>query len=68
MRVLRGHIVCREVRWKVSAEEFRKHNYGWARTEIIKALMKDMGIEVTDFGSAQVIPVDSDYWIVLRAE
>lgn len=68
MRVLRGHIVCRELRWKVPAEEFRKHNYGWARTEVVKTLMREIGIEVSDFGSVQVIPVDSDYWIVLRAE
>lgn len=50
------------------AEEFRKHNYGWARTEVVKTLMREIGIEVSDFGSVQVIPVDSDYWIVLRAE
>ena len=68
MRILRGHIVCRELRWKVPAEDFRKHNFGWSRTEVVEKLLKELGIKVTDFGSVQVIPMDSDYWIVLREQ
>lgn len=68
MKVLRAYIVCHEIRWKVTAEEFRKHNYGWARTEVVKKLLKDLGLEVIDHGSVQVIPVDRDYLIVLREQ
>lgn len=66
MRILRGHIICQEIRWKVPAEDFRKHNWGWSRTEVVEKLVKELGIEVTDFRSVQMIPMDSDYWIVLR--
>ena len=68
MRVLRGHILCREIRFKVPAEEFRKRNCGWARTEIVKELVAEVGIEVIDFQSVQVIPVDDVCWIVLREQ
>ncbi len=54
------------MQWEVSAEEFRKHNFGWSRTEVVEKLLKDLGIEVTDFRSVQVIPVDSYYSVVLR--
>lgn len=66
MKVLRGHLVCHDMQWEVSAEEFRKHNFGWSRTEVVEKLLKDLGIEVTDFRSVQVIPVDSYYSVVLR--
>lgn len=66
--MLRAYIVCREIRWKVSAKEFRKHNYGWARTEVVKKLLEDLGLDVINHGSVQVIPVDSDYLIVLREQ
>lgn len=68
MRIFRGHIVCREIKWKVSAEKFRKENYGWSRTEVAEKMLKEVGIEVTDFRSIQVIPVDRDYLIVLREQ
>jgi hypothetical protein len=68
LKVLRAYIVCREIRWKVSAEEFRKHNYGWARTEVVKKLLEDLGLDVINHGSVQVIPVDRDYLIVLREQ
>ena len=68
MKLMRGQIICRELSWKVPAEEFRKHNYGWARTEVVKDLLTELGVEVTDFGSVQVIPVDRDYLIVLREQ
>lgn len=68
MKILRGHIVCRELRWRMSAEEFRQHNYGWARTEIVTKLLEEIGIEVDKIGSTQVIPAGRYYWIVIRAE
>lgn len=68
MKVLRAYIVCREIRWKVPAEEFRKSDYGWSKTEVTEKLLKKLGIEVIDYRSVQVIPVDSDYWIVLREQ
>ena len=68
MKVLRGHIICREMRWRMPATEFRKHNYGWSRTEVIGKLLTELGIEVTGFGSSQVIPVIDDCDIVLRQE
>ena len=52
----------------MSAKEFRKHNFGWSRTEVVEKLLKDLGIDVIDFRSVQVIPVDDDYWIVLREQ
>ena len=66
--MLRAYIVCQEIRWKVSAKEFRKHNFGWSRTEVVEKLLKDLGLDVIDHGSVQVIPVDDDYWIVLREQ
>ena len=68
MRVLRGHIICREIRWEVSAEDFRKHDYGWSRTEVVEKLTKELGIEVIAFRSVQVIPVDDYYVVVLREQ
>ncbi len=68
MKVLRGHIICRELRWRMPATEFRKHNYGWSRTEVIGKLLTELGIEVTGFGSTQVIPVIDDCDIVMRQE
>jgi hypothetical protein len=50
------------------ATEFRRHNYGWSRTEVIGKLLTELGIEVTGFGSSQVIPVIDDCDIVLRQE
>lgn len=66
MKALRAYIVCHEIRWRVEAEEFRKNDYGWSKTEITEKLLKKLGIEVTDYRSVQVIPVDRHYWIVLR--
>lgn len=68
MKVLRAYIVCQEIRWKVEGKEFKKHNFGWSRTEVIEKLLEDLGIEVIDFRSAQVMPVDRDYLIVLREQ
>ena len=50
------------------AQEFRKHNYGWSRTEVVHKLLAELEIEVIGFGSVQVIPVGDDCDIVLRQE
>jgi len=68
LKILRGHIICREMRWRMPAREFGKHNYGWSRTEVIQKLLTELQIEVVGFGSVQVIPVGKEYEIVLRAE
>lgn len=68
MKILRGHIICRELRWRMPAQEFRKHNYGWSRTEVVHKLLAELEIEVIGFGSVQVIPVGDDCDIVLRQE
>lgn len=68
MKILRGHIVCRELRWRMPAKEFKKHNYGWSRTEVVHKLLAELEIEVTGFGSVQVIPAGDDYVIVLRQQ
>ena len=68
MKVLREHIVCRELRWRMPAKEFKRHNYGWARTEIITTLLEEVGISVDKLGSTQVIPAGINYVIVIRAE
>ena len=68
MKIIRGHIVCRELRWRMPAREFKKHNYGWSRTEVVGKLLAELEIEVVKFGSVQVIPVGDEYEIVLRQE
>ena len=50
------------------AREFKKHNYGWSRTEVVGKLLAELEIEVVKFGSVQVIPVGDEYEIVLRQE
>ncbi len=68
MKIIRGHIVCRELRWRMPAREFKKHNYGWSRTEVVEKLLAELEIEVMKFGSVQVIPVGDEFEIVLRQE
>lgn len=68
MKIIRGHIVCRELRWRMPAREFKKHNYGWSRTEVTEKLLAGLEIEVTGYGSVQVIPVGDEFEIVLRQE
>ncbi len=50
------------------AREFKKHNYGWSRTEVTEKLLAGLEIEVTGYGSVQVIPVGDEFEIVLRQE
>jgi len=50
------------------AREFKKHNYGWSRTEVIEKFLAELEIEVVGYGSAQVIPIGDVYEIVLREQ
>ena len=50
------------------AKEFKKHNYGWSRTEVVQKLLAELEIDVIAFGSVQVIPVGDEYEIVLREQ
>lgn len=50
------------------ARDFKKHNYGWSRTEVVHKLLAELEIEVMQFGSVQVIPVGDEYEIVLRQQ
>ena len=68
MKILRGHIICRELRWRLPAREFKKRNYGWSRTEVVEKLLAELEIEVVKFGSVQVIPVGDEFEIVLREQ
>jgi len=68
LKIIRGHIVCRELRWRMPAKEFKKHNYGWSRTEVVGKLLAELEIEVVAFGSVQVIPAGDDIVIVLRQQ
>lgn len=68
MKILRGHILCHELRWRMPAKEFKKHNYGWSRTEVVQKLLAELEIDVIAFGSVQVIPVGDEYEIVLREQ
>jgi hypothetical protein len=49
-------------------KEFKKHDYGWSRTEVTEKLLAELEIEVVGYGSVQVIPAGDDYVIVLRQQ
>ena len=50
------------------ARDFKKHNYGWSRTEVVGKLLAELEVEVVKFGSVQVIPAGDDIVIVLRQQ
>ena len=67
LRIVRGRIICSEIRWKVSAELYRQRRHGWTVREGIEAMLSEIGIEIEGGEwSAQAIDRGEHYEIVLR--
>ena len=60
MKVLRGWIICHKVSLRLGAGEFSSRNFGWTRTEPIGKLLQELGLEIIDKGTVQVIPVGDE--------
>lgn len=68
MKVLRGWIICHNIRIRVKGSEYRKRDYGWTRTEPVDKLLQELGLEIKGQTTIQVIPIGNDIEIVWRAE
>lgn len=55
-KVIRGDVVCKELRFSLREEDFRAANYGPTRCDVALKLLAERGIEVEGLNTIMVIP------------
>jgi hypothetical protein len=58
MRLVMDVLFLEEMLFRVQASTYYRHRNAWSREEVLRALMKEVGIEMIDYGSFTVQPVE----------